>query len=66
MEPEDPKWSSGWPIWHQEVPRRAPRTPREAKMAQESAKMVPKEPLGEQHGLQEGPRGPKMDPRGPS
>ena len=39
---------------------RAPRcAPREARMPPESAKGNPKEALGEQHGLQDGPREPK-------
>ena len=42
------------------VDPRAPRcAPREAGMPPESAKVVPKEALGEQHGLQDGPREPK-------
>ena len=39
---------------------RAPRcAPREARMPPENAKGSPKEALGEQHGLQDGPREPK-------
>ena len=42
------------------VDPRAPRcAPREARMPPESAKGTPKEALGEQHGLQDGPREPK-------
>ena len=42
------------------VPRCAPR---EARMPPESAKVVPKETLGEQHGFQDGPREPTAGPR---
>jgi len=40
-------------------PRAPRRAPREARMLPESAKGTPKEALGEQHGLQDGPREPK-------
>ena len=40
-------------------PRASRCAPREARMPLESAKVVPKEALGEQHGFQDGPREPK-------
>ena len=47
-------------FWEGQVDPRAPRcAPREARMPPESAKGTPKEALGEQHGLQDGPREPK-------
>ena len=47
-----------------QVDPRVPRcAPREARMPPESAKVVPKETLGEQHGLQYGPGEPTKEPR---